>query len=214
MVEFNLKKIIYLILIIILIVALVIVVPKVTKKKDTKKEDIKTEEKVKEPEKGQEQEELDESDIELPPGDIAKTVKCTAERTEENVLSSKLYVTFNLDEKNKVISREDVREYKFDKIDTDEYMSNKTVGLIANTLNKINGISSTLSTIDRNEHTYRFTTIFDFRIIKLDDLYNQYYKVYYTEDMGMNREDFDKRYKSLKYDDMVQAYIGDGYVCK
>jgi len=90
--EFNLKKLIYLILIIILIVALVVIIPKVSKKNTSKKEDVKTEEKAKEPEKGQEQEELDETDVEVPSGEVNKTIKCTTESQDENVLSAKQYV--------------------------------------------------------------------------------------------------------------------------
>ena len=79
----------------------------------------------------------------------------------------------------------------------------------------IKGISSTLSTIDAKEQTYRFTTIFNFDDINQDDLYNYYYKRFYNNgDIKMSREQFDERYKSLDYDDMVKAYINTGYTCK
>ena len=211
MVEFNLKKIIYLIIIIILIVALVIIVPKVTKKKDTKKEEVKTEEKQTQTDPSQDKEELDESDLVVSSGDIAKTVKCTKETKEENVLSEKLEVTFNVDEKNKVITKEHVAEYKFDKIDTEDYMSNLTIGKLANVLNKINGVTSTISTINHAEHTYRFTTIYDFRIVNTDDLYNRFYSIYFTNRL---KDDFDKQYKTLEYDPMVKQYLDEGYSCK
>ena len=200
------QKILILIIIVLLIVALVFIVVKGTKKKDTKKEETKITENKKE-----------EKPVDNPNPPVnkgARKVKCTYEGQEPNVIWEKSYVLFDIDDNNKVITREDSRDYKFERVNIDEYINNKTLDIISRVLNGINGISSSLVAINEKEHTYRFTTTFDFREINQDDLYNFYYKRFYNNgDLFMSREDFDERYKSLDYDAMVEAYIGTGYTC-
>lgn len=203
------KKILIAIAIILLVLALVFIIAKTAKKNDkTKKQEEKIEEK-------QEKQEVDNGDIDLPPENPTKTIKCTYEGSETNVIWEKNYVTFTIDENNKIIDREDVREYKFEKVDIDDYINNKTLTTISGVLDGIKGIDSFLETIDAAEHTYRFTTIFHFKDLNLDDLYNFYYKRFYNNgDINMTKEQFDARYKSLDYDTMVKAYLDTGYVCQ
>ncbi len=202
-----LKKILIAIAIIILVVALVFIIVKATKKSNEKKQEQKIEEKKK-----KEQEKDDE--IELPSSGVAKTIKCTYEGEEQNVIWEKSYVTFDLDENNRVVLREDSRQYKFEQVDIDDYINNKTLDVISRVLNGINGISSSLVAENEKEHIYRFTTTFDFKELSLDDLYEFYYRRFYNNgDLTMSREQFDARYKSLDYDDMAKAYIDSGYTC-
>ena len=202
-----LKKVLIAIAIIILIVALAFIIVKATKKNTEKKQEQKIEEKKKD-------EEQKDDDIKLPSSGIAKTIKCTYEGEEKNVIWENSYVTFNLDENNKVVLREDSRQYKFEQVDIDDYINNKTLDVISGVLNGINGISSSLVAEDESEHIYRFTTTFDFKELKLDDLYEFYYKRFYNNgSLTMTKEQFDARYKSLDYDDMAKAYIDSGYTC-
>jgi hypothetical protein len=215
--EQYLRKGIIAIVIVILVVVLALLIKNNFSKKDnTKKADQQQETKKGEEEK---KDTGDDGEIELPsdidPERIKATIKCTYEGDEYNVIWEKSYVIFNNDANNKVIKREDVREYKFERVDIDEYINNKTLTTISNVLNGLKGINSTLSTIDQKEHTYRFTTIFNFDDVNQDDLYNYYYKRFYnTGDIKMSREQFDERYKSLDYDAMVKAYLDAGYTCK
>ena len=208
------KKILIGIAIVVLVLLLVFIIGKTTKKEDTKKQETKTEEKKPEEQEVENPDINDPDDIVLPPDNIAKTIKCTYEGDEYNVIWEKSYVVFSLDEFNKVLIREDVREYKFEQVDIDEYINNKTLAVISSVLDGIKGISSTLTTIDQSEHTYRFSTVFNFKELNQDDLYNFYYKRFYNNsDITMTREQFDERYKSLDYDAMVKAYINTGYTC-
>ena len=208
------KKILIGIAIVVLVLLLVFIIGKTTKKEDTKKPETKTEEKKPEEQEVENPDINDPDDIVLPSDNIAKTIKCTYEGDEYNVIWEKSYVVFSLDEFNKVLIREDVREYKFEQVDIDEYINNKTLAVISSVLDGIKGISSTLTTIDQSEHTYRFSTVFNFKELNQDDLYNFYYKRFYNNsDITMTREQFDERYKSLDYDAMVKAYINTGYTC-
>ena len=208
------KKILIGIAIVVLVLLLVFIIGKTTKKEDTKKQETKTEEKKPEEQEVENPDINDPDDIVLPPDNIAKTIKCTYEGDEYNVIWEKSYVVFSLDEFNKVLIREDVREYKFEQVDIDEYINNKTLAVISSVLDGIKGISSTLTTIDQAEHTYRFSTVFNFKELNQDDLYNFYYKRFYNNsDITMTREQFDERYKSLDYDAMVKAYVNTGYTC-
>ena len=189
-----LKKILIAILIIALVIALIFIVAKTTKKNSSKKEETKIEEK--QPEK----QEVSDDDIVLPQEDVAKTIKCTYKGEEENVIWEESYVNFSIDENNKVITREDVREYQFERVNIDDYINNKTLAVISSVLDGINGINSSLESINAKEHIYRFSTTFDFKTLNLDDLYNFYYKKFYNNgDLKMSREDFDKRYKCICY---------------
>ena len=208
------KKILIGIAIIALVLILVFVIGKVTKKNDTKKEETKVEEKKQDEQEVENPDINDPDEVPLPQDNIVKTIKCTYEGEEHNVVWEKSYVVFSLDEFNKVVIREDVREYKFEKVDIDDYINNKTLTVISGVLDGIKGISSTLTTIDQAEHTYRFSTVFNFKEINQDDLYNFYYKRFYNNgDIKMTREQFDERYKSLDYDAMAKAYINTGYTC-
>ena len=144
----------------------------------------------------------------------AKVITCNYEGEEVNVIWEKSHVTFKINKNNKVLTREDVREYQFDQVNIDEYINNKTLATISKVLNGINGIESSLVPINENEHTYRFSTTFDFKTLNLDDLYNFYYRRFFNNgDINMTREQFDARYKSLDYDAMVKAYLNTGYIC-
>ena len=213
------KKIIFAVLIVICVIVLIFLIGKLNNKKDDPKP---TDNKVVEPEydpepdpeeKNNQKQELTDDAIKVEQEKIERTIKCTYEGKGDNVIWEKSYVIFNLDEENKVVRREDVREYKFDKVNIDDQINNKTLLVISNTLNNITGISSTLSTIDEAEHTYRFTTIFSFDNIDLDQLYETYYKVYFTDDLEMTREQFDSRYKDRSFGGMSIAYVDEGYKC-
>ena len=216
------KKIIFAVLIVICVIVLIFLIGKLTNKKDDTKQN-NNNNKVVEPdydpepdpeeEKKNQKQDLSDEDIIIEQEKIDRTIKCTYEGKEKNVVWEKSYVIFNLDEENKVVRREDVREYKFEKVNIDDYINNKTLLVISNTLNNITGISSTLSTIDEAEHTYRFTTIFSFDNIDLDELYESYYKVYFTDDLEMTREQFDARYKDRSFAGMSIAYVEGGYKC-
>lgn len=208
------KKILIGIAIVALVLLLVFIIGKATKKDEPKKQDTKEEEKKPDDQEVENPDIDDPDDIVLPTDNIVKTIKCTYEGDEYNVIWEKSYVVFSLDEFNKVLIREDVREYKFDKVDIDEYINNKTLAVISGVLDGIKGVSSTLTTIDQEEHTYRFSTVFNFNELNQDDLYNFYYKRFYNNgDLTMTREQFDERYKSLDYDAMVKAYVNTGYTC-
>ena len=214
------KKIIFAVLIVICVIVLIFLIGKLNNKKDDSKPADNN--KVVEPEydpepdpeeKNNQKQELTDDAIKVEQEKIERTIKCTYEGKGDNVIWEKSYVIFNLDEENKVVRREDVREYKFDKVNIDDQINNKTLLVISNTLNNITGISSTLSTIDEAEHTYRFTTIFSFDNIDLDQLYETYYKVYFTDDLEMTREQFDSRYKDRSFGGMSIAYVDEGYKC-
>lgn len=210
---------------VILIAILAAVIINATKKEEPKKQETKIVTPEPEPEKDKPKDNIDDQDIIVDPpvndpepepepvNPISKTVKCTYEGSDYNVVWEKSYVNFNLGQDNRILTREDVREYKFEKVNIDEYINNKTLQRIANTLDTVKGVSSKLETIDEADHTYRFTTIFDFSTIDLDELYNKYYKIFFTGDIEMTKEDFYARYKSLSFEDMSKAYTGTGYVC-
>ena len=214
------KKIIFAVLIVLCVIVLIFLIGKLNHKKDDPKPADNN--KVVEPEydpepdpevEQKQKQELTDDDIKVEQEKIERTIKCTYEGKGDNIVWEKSYVIFNLDEENKVVRREDVREYKFDKVNIDDEINNKTLLVISNTLNNVTGISSTLSTIDEAEHTYRFTTIFSFDNIDLDQLYETYYKVYFTDDLAMSRQDFDNRYNDRSFGGMSIAYVDAGYKC-
>lgn len=200
------KKILIAIVIIALVLALIFAVNKVHNKNSKKKGDQNVQDKSKDP---------NEKEGTTPEEDgTAKVITCNYEGEEVNVIWEKSHVTFKINKNNKVLTREDVREYQFDQVNIDEYINNKTLATISKVLNGINGIESSLVPINENEHTYRFSTTFDFKTLNLDDLYNFYYRRFFNNgDINMTREQFDARYKSLDYDAMVKAYLNTGYIC-
>jgi len=200
------KKILIAIVIIALVLALIFAVNKAHNKNSKKKGDQNVQDKNNDP---------NEKEGTTPEeGETAKVITCNYEGEEVNVIWEKSHVIFKINKNNQVLTREDVREYQFDQVNIDEYINNKTLATISKVLNGINGIESSLVPINENEHTYRFSTTFDFKTLNLDDLYNFYYRRFYNNgDINMTREQFDARYKSLDYDAMVKAYLNTGYIC-
>ena len=209
------KKIFIGIAIVLLVLLLVFIIAKTTKKDTPKKEEQKQQEQQQPGGDDTNPPEIDDDDdIPLPQDDIVKVVQCTYEGEEHNVVWEKSTTTFHLDKDNQVIIEEDVREYKFEQVNIEEYINNQTLDVISKVLNGVKGIQSTLSTIDQEDHTYRFTTIYDFRELDKEQLYNFYYKRFYnTDDIYISKERFDEMYKSQDYDYMVKTFLRSGYVC-
>ena len=177
-------------------------------KPDTQKQEVEDKDVIIEPEP--EPEPIPPEEEVIP---ITQTIRCSYEGTDYNVVWERSYVNFGISPEGKVTLREDVREYKFDEVNIDEYINNKTLDRISKTLDSVGGITSKLTPIDEADHTYRFETLFNFDEIDLDELYNKYYKIFYTGDIEMSKEEFYERYKSLTFEDMSKAYIGVGYKC-
>ena len=215
-----LKKVFIVIAMVVLVIVLVAIIIGVTKKDSPKKEETKIEDKKGGDDEGGDidvggDEGDDGGDIELPKDDIVKVIRCTYEGEEHNVIWENSTATFHIDENNQVLIFEDVREYKFDKTDTEEFINNQTLDVISKVLNGVKGVQSTLTTINQEEHTYRFSTVYDYRELDKDALYNFYYKRFYnTDDIYMSREQFDKKFESQEINYMKDTFLRSGYECE
>ena len=222
-----LKKVLIGVAVVILIIILGLIIHNNVKKNEKKEtQPTKVVTKEEEPKPDTQKQEVEDKDVIIEPEEpvvvppeeevipITKTIRCSYEGTDYNVVWERSYVNFGISPEGKVTLREDVREYKFEEVNIDEYINNKTLDRISKTLDSVGGITSKLTPIDEADHTYRFETLFNFDEIDLDELYNKYYKIFYTGDIEMSKEDFYERYKSLTFEDMSKAYIGVGYKCE
>ncbi len=222
-----LKKVLIGVAVVILIIILGLIIHNNVKKNEKKEtQPTKVVTKEEEPKPDTQKQEVEDKDVIIEPEEpvvvppeeevipITQTIRCSYEGTDYNVVWERSYVNFGISPEGKVTLREDVREYKFEEVNIDEYINNKTLDRISKTLDSVGGITSKLTPIDEADHTYRFETLFNFDEIDLDELYNKYYKIFYTGDIEMSKEEFYERYKSLTFEDMSKAYIGVGYKCE